>query len=310
MQNIAHAFIVGLLVLLGTSVTRADEGRTPTSAEDRARAASAYDDGNTAFLARNFSVAAQHFEAAYRLVPSAEALIQALRSHLRAGEQARAVTLAVHALERFPGDENTARYAQPAVQDLVDQFFRIEIRCEGCTVELDGQTQDILTVFVTPDEDHQIAAHYPNWIARRVVRGAAGEQTTIVYETPSGPGVVTPPSEVPLTSTEASSGWSPVVFWIGVGATAAITGVTIWSGVDTLSHAREYEAMPTDAGLDAGRSRELRTNVLIGAACALAVGTAAIGIFATDWSSDARVSASVAPLAEGGAFAVVSGVLP
>ncbi len=35
---------------------------------------------------------------------------------------------------------------------------------------------------------------------------------------------------------EKSSGWSPTVVWIGVGATVVAGGVTLWSGLDTVNN--------------------------------------------------------------------------
>ncbi|MEM1029182.1 MAG: hypothetical protein AAGN82_02480 [Myxococcota bacterium] len=69
----------------------------------------------------------------------------------------------------------------------------------------------------------------------------------------------------------------------GAAVTAILGGVTLWSGLDTLSARDDYEAAPTQAGFEDGQSRERRTNGLIGATVGAAVITGLVAVF-TDWS--------------------------
>lgn len=76
------------------------------------------------------------------------------------------------------------------------------------------------------------------------------------------------------------------------GATAAVGGVLIWSGIDTLDGVPDYEMNPTPEKLADGQAREERTNWLIGATSALAVTTALLAIF-TDWSGEPEKAGDV-----------------
>jgi hypothetical protein len=87
-------------------------------------------------------------------------------------------------------------------------------------------------------------------------------------------------------------------FFSGVGATAVLGGVTIWSGLDTLSTKDKYDDHPERTGLKHdGQKAQLRTNVLIGATGLFAVATAVVGVFFTDWKGKGR-DADVAPQAK------------
>jgi hypothetical protein len=90
---------------------------------------------------------------------------------------------------------------------------------------------------------------------------------------------------------EPSGGLPPVVFWIGVGTTAVLGGVSLWSGLGTRSANDDYETYSLGPNAEFERSRSLydeaksrqdRTNVLLGATAVVAVGTGVIATL-TDW---------------------------
>ncbi len=95
------------------------------------------------------------------------------------------------------------------------------------------------------------------------------------------------------TGTEHKAGMlPPTAFWVGVGVTAFATGITIWSGLDTQSNPGADKVRsacssgdPSCHSLyDQGRSKQTRTNVLLGVTAGVAVATGVIGAFFTDWS--------------------------
>jgi hypothetical protein len=103
------------------------------------------------------------------------------------------------------------------------------------------------------------------------------------------------PDETP----KAGSGLSPVFFVGGLVATAALGGVTVWSGIDTKNNPGpdavrqacrgQGEACPE---YQDGRARQLRTNVLLGATIGVGVLTTAVGIFFTNWRGHDKPAAS------------------
>lgn len=99
--------------------------------------------------------------------------------------------------------------------------------------------------------------------------------------------------------------------------TAVLIGVTLWSGVDAENNPGAAAVRRDCVGQGTscpeykeGLSAQLRTNVLIGVTAVVAAGTAATGIFFTQWSGKSGehrpppVQGSVVPLPGGGAFSL------
>ena len=88
-----------------------------------------------------------------------------------------------------------------------------------------------------------------------------------------------------LVEDKPRTGLSPVVVAVAGGITAVTAGFLVWSGVDTLNQRSTFDAAPTQANLDTGKSDQLRTNVLLGVTLGLAVVTGVVAIFFVDWKS-------------------------
>jgi len=89
-----------------------------------------------------------------------------------------------------------------------------------------------------------------------------------------------------------ASGLPPGWFFGAAGVTAALAGLTIWSGVDVQNAHDDYLAdLPNldQAGADArvrdGHARERRTNLLLAGTAVCAAGTAVLGVAFTRWSN-------------------------
>ena len=320
---VASSLVALLLAIV--LAPRASAQREPTP-EDRQAAAEAYDRGTRAFLAHEYSRAAQFFETAYRLAPNAAALIQAVRSYDRADDDLRAATLALR-LAAFHGDDRqAAREAERALRDAGTRFVRVDVTCDGCTLELDGAILGHTSFFLAPGGEHSLRASFSTGVVSQQVSGSAGETRSLSFEAPPPPPPPpdttddapppdttddAPPVEQTTSATDGG-GMSPAFALIALGATAVAGGILVWSGVDALDGVPAYEAMPTPERLADGQSRELRTNVLIGVTGALAVTTVLLLAF-TDWdgsqaATDEAPSARlmIVPTVDGGA-AVVEG---
>jgi hypothetical protein len=88
---------------------------------------------------------------------------------------------------------------------------------------------------------------------------------------------------------------SPTVALVGGATTLVLASVTLWSGLDTTKAHDAYVAAPTKEGWDNGRSKQLRTNILIGATAAAGVTTALIAIFWTKWHDEETLPPPGAP---------------
>ncbi|MCS6799253.1 MAG: hypothetical protein NZ898_12125 [Myxococcota bacterium] len=287
--------------LAGTAVaTRAQDGE-PT-AQQRQAAAEAYDRGAAAFLARDWATAAHWFETANRLVPAAPALVQAIRAHERAGNVLRAATLAIRLEARHANDRSARRVYEPLLRRAERAYGRLDVVCEGCTVEVDGVLLEHPSFFVEPGTEVRVVARFRTGDVEQHVSLTAGERRELRVEAPAPPPSPPPVSQTPEqpvpapaqattpvsdVTTNERDGLSPVFFWTGLGLTVAAGGVLLWSGLDTLAGVDDYEANPTPEGLQRGQAREMRTNVLIGVTAALGVGTAVLALL-TDFDGSHR----------------------
>ena len=102
------------------------------------------------------------------------------------------------------------------------------------------------------------------------------------------------------TKDRSSSGVSPTWFFVAGGATLILGGITVWSGLDTLSAKHDLDddrpqltLAEEQKRIDDGHSKETRTNVLLVATGVGAVATAALGLFVVSWGKNENKSVSV-----------------
>ena len=119
---------------------------------------------------------------------------------------------------------------------------------------------------------------------------------------PDGAGTKPGDSTKPADSAKPASKLSPVWFYAGAGVTLALTGVTVWSALDTNSALSDYEKdLPNltqkqaDDRVSDGHSRELRTNLLLGGTLLCGAGTAVLGLWFVDFGGRAQASVGFTP---------------
>jgi len=321
--------VVALHVLAATSTANAQG----LSAEERQAAAeAAYDRGSAAYRGGDYDTAARWYETANELAPSANALIQAIRSHERARNVLRAATLATELTTRYD-QERMRRYAEPVIERAVEVGFRIDVTCSAeCQLTVDGEAEPRRTLYLRPDMEHTISAEFETGRAEERVQGGPGERREVAIEAPvataepdpadperdptggpggggselsigGGPGGAGPRDE--------GGGLPPAIFYTGAILTVVAGGVLAWSAVDTLEAAEDYEDMPTQAKLDAGRDLERRTNILVGVTAGLGAVTLLL-LALTDFGGDEApaVETAFVPLPEGGLVLSAAGSLP
>jgi len=273
------------------------QGTPQVSAQQRQGAAEAYDRGTSAFLSGDYGQAAQWFEAANRLAPAAPALLQAIRAHRQAGNLLRAATLSLQLVAQYP-DNAANRYADEILQEAEGQFFRVNVVCDGCRVDLDGGLVSHTSFFLEPNTEHEVTALFDTGNVAQEVEGRAGESVDLEFEAPPPP----PPGEEPAgpgqPSEEQWEGLPPWVFYTTAGLTVVSAGLLGYFAYDMNSGVAAYEAAAevcqgggdcTEAErlLADGQDRELRTNVFIG----LTAGFGALAVTAavlTNWSGSSE----------------------
>jgi tetratricopeptide (TPR) repeat protein len=111
----------------------------------------------------------------------------------------------------------------------------------------------------------------------------------VVPET-RAPGPATPVGHVPAS---ARHRLAPAWFFVAAGTTAVLTGLTVWSGLDTQHALSDYQrALPTltqaeaDRRVSDGHARERRTNLLLSGSLIAAAGSAVLGIWLVDFGGN------------------------
>lgn len=296
-----------VLGLVAPSVVHAqDPADAPPSAERIRSAAAEYDAGRRAFMEKKYEEAAIHFENAFHDAPRAEALRNAIRARSDAKQPARAATLAALGERLYSDDTNTMVVVHDTLATNETKLQRVDVTCKPkCGVAADGRVvslDDIVkfTFFLDPG-GHDVVVSWEGDKSKDVkIDAKAGGRVewnleAPIDQAPAPAPVVTPPVQAPPKEqpVQASSG-KPLgagVFLIGAGLTAVAGGLTIWSGIDTKNNpgadavrtqcAGQGESCPA---YQDGRSKQLRTNVLLGTTIGLGVVTGVIGVFFTQWS--------------------------
>jgi hypothetical protein len=305
---------------------RADD--TAPNAERLRSAASEYDAGRRAFGEKDYENAATHFENAFHDAANASAIRSAIRARKKAGQLARAATLANLASVRYPKDAATMTVVHEVLKDAHGKLDRITLRCTpDCGVAADGRAISNAdgpeTVFYLDPGDHPLVV---SWSSDRnkasTLTATAGGEDSLIFEAPPLPAapahlaVVTPEPVAPSPAT--TKPLNPAFFYSGAAATAIALGVTVWSGVDAENNPGTAAVKRDCVGLGTncpeykeGLSAQLRTNVLIGTTAVLGAATGVVGVFFTRWSGGkpaesrpAPIAGSVVPLPGGGAFSL------
>jgi len=302
--------IVAQVVAEGAA--EAQPGATAT-AEDRKQAAKDFAEGDRAFKDGDFRHAAESYEHAYQRVPHYSALWNAARSWDHAGEPARAANLYSRYLREAPPRARDRNSAQRLLRALSNRLARLEIHATDVTdVHVDGSPADGPSVYVTPGA-HVVEGKTSDGTAVRqssdvqagdvmsvaLVPPAAGSAAASASPSPgpanatAAPAPAAAPSTTAPTATDdaqpeqphssSSRHLSPVFVYFGGAVTLALAGIAIWSGLDTLQQKDTFDKNPTQANLDSGKTKEVRTNVLIGATAAVGVVTAVTAVFLIDW---------------------------
>jgi hypothetical protein len=266
------------------------------SDEDRKAAAKLFGEGQKAYREGDFRHAAQAFEDAYQKAPRLPPLYNAARAWQKGGEMVRAANLYASYLRKAPPSAPDRNSATSALRDLETKLARLEVhaadfsdlKVDGAPVALEDQQPASLVIYVTPGS-HVIEGMHAGAAARQEPTATAGTSMSVVLM-PKETAVVAP---VVVEKPRGGGGLSPIVVIVGAGATVLAGGFMIWSGVDTTSQRNTFNASPTQANLDTGRSDEARTNVLVGITAGLAVVTGVLAIF-VDWKGTKKTEATSA----------------
>lgn len=266
-----------LVVWVGTSTVWAQDGTGDATSDAQAAQTQDYRDkaarglfeaGSVAFEEGRYEEALGHFKQAYELSPNRHLLLYNIGSSFDRLRKDR------EALENFE------KYLQlnPTAQNRAAVEARVKVLRDAV------EREDRAAAERKRQEDE-------------ATERAAQDQAA------SEPDVGSPSPEP-----EKASGLSPLYTYVGIGVTAALGGVTVWSYLNTKDWQDTYnayegqranEANFTDSknAYDKGTKAEQRTMILLGTTATIGVATAVLATFFTDWNggtaSDTRTTAWV-----------------
>jgi hypothetical protein len=301
-------------------------------------AAREHDLGYRAYLDKQYAEAASHFENAFFAAPNPAELRSAVRARRDAGELARAATLAAIGQRRFPGDPATIKVAADTIAMARSHVYEVQISSsDEYSLALDEKIVAADRVketrlFVAPGAHELLVSWSDGRNTRIPIDARDGGSQVLQLEPPQAvapvPSLTPAPAPVmpvppaafvpPPAAPPSSKPFGPAVFVAGAVLTAIGAGFIVWSGVDTLSSpgASHVKAV-CDSNMmnecqslwNTGRNEQDRTNVLIGVTSGVAVVTAAVGLFLTQWPTNAPASgARVAPAPRGPRVTPVFGI--
>ncbi len=281
------------ITLAGVALpTKQASAKDSISAADKQRAGKKFRAGEAAFKKAEYGDAARAFEEAYQIAPHPSALLNAARSYEKNGELVRGATLCAAYLREADPEDPKRKDARALLAAIRPKVGRVEISApDADSIDIDGdEVAADGTIYVDPG-DHVAVARFESGRARRKFSVVAGSVARLVIDPPKRSGPAEPETDETVeTDTDEEDDseakpLSPAWFFVGLSATAVLGGIGAWSGVDTNNARDEYELNPTADGLDEGRSKQMRTNILLGATGVVGLTTLVIGLFATDWGS-------------------------
>ena len=267
----------------------------------KSRAAALFEQGVRQFSSAEYETAAKTFFAADELAPNARALVNGIIAARRAGQYLVVAEAAERALSRSDVDDSGITLAREALNDAAGRLTRVEVTCSAapCAITIDGAAAKPGARYLLPGTHDFVGDASGGATSAEHVTTLPGASYRISLS-PKTEARAALPNSPPTPAPNASKPLSPAVFYVGVAGTAVLAGVTIWSGLETLS----ARSSATRENWDHVESLALRTDLFMAGALLLGGATVAAGIWGTHWGNASYASAAVIP---GGAAVVARG---
>lgn len=281
-----------------------------------------FERGAQAFEKGEFESSVSEFERALALRPHPVIRFNLALALARLGRP----TAAIEQLRQVQGDPLTdkelsgraAREQKSAEQALSRVTFKLSdpsrerVEIDGAAVQLAGQSdltldpgahqvRVISNSSVVLDQELELS---PGERVELRVGERSRRIDVVVVPDPTAPAPTSAPAPAaqPVPAHPSSSKLSPTLFYVGVGTTLVLSGLTVWSGLNTNSAYDAYERdLPqlsqaeADERVKSGHSKELRTNLLLAGSLVAGAGTAVLGIWFTDFSGKERTAVGFTP---------------
>lgn len=308
----------GAAAVVAPSVWAADAAgpNAAPSAEDRKAAHAAFKEGDALFKKGDYRGAAEAYETAYKKAPHYAPLWNAARAWEAANEPVRAANRYAKYLDEAPPNAPDRNRAIASLKKLAAKLGKLDVHAaQGVeNVTVDDEPIEGESVYVSPGA-HVVQGRAGDRVVREQPKVGAGESMSVALAPPPPEPEKPIEKPAPPLATPEHKGWSPVIVYFGGAVTGILAGLAVWSGLDTLHQKDVFDGSPTQDNLDQGKSKQQRTNLLIGAAAGVGAVTAIAAVFLVDWHgksdekapeptgvASVRVRVGPGSIAIGGAF--------
>lgn len=266
--------------------------------------------GTQAFEKGDFAAAAQAFQWAQLERPHPVIRFNLALSFARLGRPSAAIEQLKLVQQDPQTDKDLRARAEREERSATQALSRVTFRLSDPTrerVELDGapvQLAEQSELSIDPGNHHVRVISGSSVVLDQELELAPSERVelrvgersrridvvVVPDQAPPKPAAKTPPPAPPAPRPAAPAKLSPVWVYAGAGATVALTGLTVWSGVDTNNALSDYERdLPkldqpeADERVRSGHARERRTNLLLAGSILCGVGTAVLAVWFVDF---------------------------
>jgi hypothetical protein len=308
---------VSLLLVSGPALAQSADASCPAG-DATACGRAHFEAGTRAFEAGNFELAASEFQTAIGFRPHPVIRFNLALSLAKLGRPTAALeqlglvrndAAADKDLKsRAEREERSAEQALSRVSFRLSDPSREHVELDGAMIALDRQNE----LSIDPGTHHVRVISGSSVVLDQDIELSPGERVELrvgersrridIVVVPDAAPLASPPPSRPPEPVRHSSKLSPVWFYVGVGATVGLTGLTVWSGLDTQSAFDDYERdLPrlsraqADARVSNGHSLERRTNLLLAGSLAAGAGTAVLGIWLVDFGGRQSTSVALTP---------------
>jgi len=296
MRAIASTALLACGIVVAAPVSAAD----PTAA-DKAAATSDVHKATAAMNSKRFRAAAELFESAFRRVPDPKSLFGAASCWQKNGDLVRAANGYARYLKEAPEKATSRDKAKKELDALSAKVGQLAIKAEGASqVSLDGEALALplaAIVYVSAGA-HELEARFGDKTAVLSTTTALGTVSNVVLVVPPeakapAPVVIAPARVDPPAPEPRRKPLPPLVVYVGAGAAVVAGGLTVLSALDTTNQKETFDAARSQENLDAGKDKQLRTNILLAVTGGITVLTGVAAIFLVDWKGRAGENVKV-----------------
>ncbi|NOU31963.1 MAG: hypothetical protein HOO96_29005, partial [Polyangiaceae bacterium] len=265
--GLALGLALALSFALAPRTARADcvPGSEAPCDDNKAAAAKAFREGQEAFAAQKFAVAASAFEEAHRRIPRAAAIYNAALAWDSAGDAPRAADDLWIALETTDLHGAEAEHARSRLAELEGQVATVDVSASDgsrVTVAHVQRKAAPLRVHLSPGR-HSLVEHEHQRVFTLDV--SAGQHATLAIPAMPKPPSLPSPSAPPLRAPDGerggaglrTAGWVTLSVGLAGGAGAAVLGGLTLGAIDEFASSDRH-----DAALH-GRAQDLRTATIV-----------------------------------------------